>query len=597
MLADGTAPVAEPPRVTVIVGGVAGGMSAATRLRRLDEDREIIVLERSGAVSFANCGLPYHVSGVIADRDDLALQTPERLAARFRIDARVRHEVVSIDRAAKTVLVRDLTRGEELELRYDELVLSPGAAPRRPDHVASGAPLHTVRTLDDLDRLMAEVATVQPGGPGVVIGGGYIGIEMADNLAQRGFTVTLMQRSGHLLGTLDDEMAAPVADHLASRGITVRLSETVTRVGVDHVVLADGERLPADLVVAAMGVTPETRLARDAGLDIGPAGGIAVDGYHRTSDRSIFAVGDAAEKRDAVGGGTRLVALAGLANRHGRAVADTIAGRPTHARAARPARGARPALGTAIIDAAGITVASTGATERAARANGTSVRVIHSHPLSHAGYYPGSRPMSLKLVIDAATDRVLGAQAVGTEGVDKRIDVLATAMSLGATASALADLELAYAPQYGQAKDPVNMLGYIAGNLASGEDRVIQWHELDAELDAGAVLLDVRAEGQLTEGRIPHATWIPVERLRDRHAEFTGRRIIVHCRVGQGAHTAARLLERLGHDVVNLDGGYLTWRDGMRARELAGRTSGPSTSEAELATDLETDTDGRSAAA
>ncbi|WP_022889932.1 FAD-dependent oxidoreductase [Agromyces italicus] len=552
-------PAPRSPRVTVVIGGVAGGMSAATRLRRLDEEREIIVIERSSAVSFANCGLPYHVSGVIAERDDLSLQTPDRLAERFRLEVRVRHEAVAIDRAEQTVEVRSLASGQVETLHYDELVLAPGAAPRRPSDVAAGAPLHTLRTLDDLDRIMSRLDEA-PAGNAVVIGGGYIGLEMADNLARRGLTTTLVQRGGQLLAALDEEMAAPVADHLAAHGVALRLGRTVHHVAVDHVRLDDGTRLAADLVVAAMGVVPETRLAARAGLAVGPSGGIVVDRSHRTSDPAIFAVGDAVEQRDAVDGSPRLVPLAGLANRHGRAAADAIVGR---------AASARPALGTAIIDVAGLTVASVGWTERTARERGRTVRVIHSHPLSHAGYYPGASPMSLKLVVDAANDLMLGAQAIGTDGVDKRIDVIATAMGAGMTASSLAELELAYAPQFGQAKDPVNQLGYIAENLAAGTDRVIQWHELDAALAEGAVLLDVRGEAQLDEGRIPGARWLPVERLRAAHTEFAGRRIVVHCRVGQGAHTAARLLDALGHDVVNLDGGFLTWRDGMHARGLA----------------------------
>lgn len=548
-------------RTTVIVGGVAGGMSTATRLRRLDEHREIIVLERSGAVSFANCGLPYHVSGVIGERGELALQTPERLAARFRIDARVRHEVVSIDRDAKTVAVRRLDDEHVDRIRYDELVLSPGAAPRWPTGVTAGAPVHALRTLDDLDRIMTAIGGISPGSPVVVIGGGYVGIEMADNLHRRGLAVTLVHRGDQLLTALDEEMTAPVADHLAGIGIDVRLGRRTVEIGLDRVVLDDGSRLPSALVIAAMGVTPETSLAADAGLAIGADGGIAVDAFHRTSDPAIFALGDAAEKQDAIDGAGRVVTLAGLANRHGRAVADTIAG---------DAVAARPSLGTSIVDAAGLTVASVGWSERTAQERGRDVRVIHTHPFSHATYYPGASPLSIKLVVDRVDDRILGAQAVGTAGVDKRIDVIATAMSAGLTASALADLELAYAPQYGAAKDPVNMLGYVDRNLANGSDRVIQWHELEHELAAGALLLDVRAEAQLAEGLIPGARWIPVEALRERHTEFGGRRIIVHCRVGQGAHTAARLLASLGHDVVNLDGGYLTWRDGQRARALAG---------------------------
>jgi NADPH-dependent 2,4-dienoyl-CoA reductase/sulfur reductase-like enzyme/rhodanese-related sulfurtransferase len=548
-----------PAPVTVIVGGVAGGMSAATRLRRLDEEREIIVLERSGAVSFANCGLPYHVSGLIADREMLELQDPARLAARFRIDARVHHEAVAIDRAAKTVTVRHTTDGASEHLAYDELVLAPGAAPRLPREVAPDAPLHALRTLDDLDRIMAAASPLGEGDPVVVIGGGFIGVEMADNLHRRGFATTIIQRGTRLLTTLDPEMAAPLADHIAAVGVDLRFGRTVTRVDPDGVVLDDGDSLPARLVIAAMGIEPESRLASEAGLELGVSGGIAVDELHRTSDPSIYAVGDAAEKRDAIDGGGRLVTLAGLANRHGRAVADTIAGNPAPA---------APSLGIAIIDVLGLAAASTGWSEELARSRGRDVRVIHTHPLSHAGYFPGASPMSLKLVVDAESDRILGAQAVGTDGIDRRIDVIATAMAANLPAAALADLELAYSPQFGSAKDPVNMLGYVDRNLAAGEDRTIQWHELDDAIAGGAVLLDVRAEGQLAEGAIPGATWIPVEQLRERHHEFAGRRVVVHCRVGQGAHTGARLLTALGHDVRNLDGGYLTWRAGERARVI-----------------------------
>ncbi|GAA1773767.1 FAD-dependent oxidoreductase [Agromyces lapidis] len=555
-------PAADPARQprTVIVGGVAGGMSAATRLRRLDAAREIVVIERSGAVSYANCGLPYHVGGVIPDRGALELQTPSRLGARFGLDVRVNTEVVGIDPGARTATVRDLRTGETEELAYDELILSPGASPRRP---AAGpdAPLATLRTLDDLDELMQRVGELAPGAPVVVIGAGHLGIEIAENLHRRGLRTTIVQREDRILPILDAEMTAPLVDHLADLGIEVRLGMTVDEIHAHGVRLSDGERLPAELVLASMGVIPETELARTAGVAVGASGAIAVDGLHRTNVPGIYAIGDAAEKTDAVDGTSRPVALAGLANRHGRHVADVIAG--------ADATPARPALGTSIVDVAGITAASVGWNEETARAKGRALRVLHSHPLSHAGYYPGAQPISLKLIVDAADDRILGAQAVGTDGVARRIDVISVAMSAGLTASALADLELAYAPQYGSAKDPVNQLGYVARNRAAGHDATIQWHELDDAIDDGALLLDVRAEGQLAEGRIPGATWIPVEELRDRHHDFAGRPVVVHCRVGQGAHTAARLLAELGHDVRNLDGGYLTWRDGMRAKELA----------------------------
>ncbi|GAA1756273.1 CoA-disulfide reductase [Agromyces humatus] len=536
-------------------------MSAATRLRRLDAERDILVLERSGAVSYANCGLPYHLGGVIPNRDSLELQTPARMGARFALGVRVRTEVVDVDPIARTVTARDLATGATETISYDELVLSPGATPRRPAKVAAGSPLETLRTLDDLDRIADSVDALPNGAPVVVIGAGHLGIEIAENLHRRGLAVTVAQSEDRILPILDAEMTAPLVDHLEQLGLTVRLGAPVAEVTVDGVLLAGGERLLADLVIASMGVIPDAGLARTAGADLGPAGTIAVDDLHRTSIPGIYAIGDVAGKTDAIDGTTRPVALAGLANRHGRHVADVIAGVSEAP--------AKPALGTSIIDVAGATAASVGWSETVARARarGREVRIFHTHPLSHAGYYPGAQPMSLKLVVAASDDRILGAQAVGTEGVARRIDVIAVAMSAGITASALADLELAYAPQFGSAKDPVNQLGYLARNRAGG-DRTVQWHELDDAIAGGAVLLDVRAEGQLAEGVIPGATWIPVEELRDRHSQFKGRPLIVHCRVGQGAHTAARLLAELGHDVRNLDGGYLTWRDGMRAREL-----------------------------
>ncbi|WP_278044034.1 FAD-dependent oxidoreductase [Microterricola gilva] len=567
--------------MTVIVGGVAGGMSAATRLRRLDEQREIVVFERGEHVSFANCGLPYHVSGTIASRDALLLQSPEGLAKRFRLDVRVRTEVVAIDRAARTVTARDLVTGELSSQPYDTLVLSPGASPRGSAALAGDFRVHTLRDVSDLDRIMASLAITVDDAPlreAVVLGGGYIGVELAENLLARGLSVTLVQRGAQLLPALDAEMAAPFAEHMVDAGIRLRLGAEVvgtTAVGAsadptdDVLLLSDGSTLPADLIFSAIGVQPSSAIAAEAGLAIGPNGGILVDAMHRSSDPAIFAVGDAAEKADAVSGEPRLLPLAGPANRHGRAVADTIAGAPDSGSPSPRA------LGTAIVGFRGLAAASVGWNERALRSRGRAVRVLHSHPLSHAGYYPGAEMLSLKLLVDPETDLILGAQAVGRDGVDKRIDVIATAMSAGLTASALADLELAYAPQFGSAKDPINLLGYLNSNRAAGHDRTLQWHELDEAVAAGAFLLDVRAPGQLAEGLIPGATHIPVEQLRDRHHELPNGPIVVHCRVGQGAHTAARLLGNLGHDVVNLDGGYLTWRDAQRAAALASPSPTP----------------------
>lgn len=540
---------------TIIVGGVAAGMSAATRLRRRDENARIIVLERGADVSFANCGLPYHLSDVIPERSALVLQTPERLGRRFGLDVRVRSEVVAIDRAAKTVTVRRAD-GTEYSEGYDQLVLAMGAAPVRPA-IPGVERAHVLRDLADLDGI---VAGLDAGArSAVVMGAGYVGIEVAENLVKRGLAVTVVQSAPQVLGTLDAEMAHPVAERMRAHGVDLRLATTATAVGADTVMLDDGTAVAADLVVAAVGVRPDTGIAAEAGLTIGATGGIAVDARLRTDDPAIHALGDVAEKVDARTGAARLVALAGPANRQGRLVADIIAGDEVDDRAL---------VGTAIISVFGLAAASVGATERELRAAGMPVRVIHTHPTQHAGYYPGATSLSLKLLVDPATDAILGAQAVGENGVDTRIDVLATAMAGGIPASGLMDLELAYAPQFGSAKDPINMLGYVADNLRTGLDRSIQWHELERELEAGATFLDVRAKGQLAEGAIPGAEWVPVEELRARVDDLRGRRVVVHCRVGQGAHTALRLLLQEGVDAVNLDGGFVTWAAGTAAESV-----------------------------
>lgn len=542
------------PQRIVIVGGVAGGMSTATRVRRLLEDADILVLERSGHVSFANCGLPYHLGGVIEDRSDLLLQTPRSLGARFALDVRVRHEVTAIDRAAYTVRVRDLETGAESVERYDALVLSPGAAPIRPD-VPGAERMLTLRDVEDVDAAMAALATAPRSA--LVVGGGFIGLELVENLVRRGLDVSLVERNRRLLTPLDPEMAAPIAHRLREHGVDVRLGAHLATLDRDRATLTDRTELPADVAFAAVGVRPETRLAVDAGLELGPRGGIRVDDRLRTSDPAIYAIGDAVEKVDALTGEPRLVALAGLANRHGRLVADAIAGREIRV---------RPAYGTAIVGVLGLTAAMTGRNETQLRDLGRAIRVVHTHPLSHAGYYPGAEQMALKLLVDAATDEILGAQGVGGDGVDTRIDVIATAMAGGIRASELADLELAYAPQYASAKDPVNLLGYVALNAAEGLTPSIQWHELEAALAAGATLVDVRSPGEYADGAIPGSRNIPLDDLRVRHGELPPGPVIVHCKVGQRGHTAVRLLAQLGIDAVNLDGGYLTWAAGTASR-------------------------------
>jgi NADPH-dependent 2,4-dienoyl-CoA reductase/sulfur reductase-like enzyme/rhodanese-related sulfurtransferase len=539
----------------VIVGGVAGGMSAATRLRRNDEDAEIIVLERGEHVSFANCGLPYHVGDVIHDRADLLLQTPQSLARRFRLDVRVRHEVTHLHLDRRAVMVRDLTTDDVFEVGYDALVLATGSRPVLPP-IPGIERAHALRDVADTDRL---VAAVRGARTAVILGGGFIGLELAENLLLRGLDVTVVEAADQVLAPLDVEMATIVADHLDQQGVRVRTGAAAVHVGGSDVVLDDGAVLPADLVIASVGVRPESSLARDAGLGLGERGGIAVDGGQRTSDPYVFAVGDVAEKRDAVSGEPTLVPLAQTANRHGRLVADVITGRQVMA---------PPVLGTAVVGVLGLTIAVTGWNERRLRATGRPYRAIHTHPASHAGYYPGAEPMSLKLLVDPETDLILGAQGVGGEGVDKRIDVIATAVRGGLSASDLADLELAYAPQFGSAKDPVNMLGMVADNLASGAERTVQWHEVSDLAATGTVVLDVRDASEVAGGTVPGSVHIPLDDLRHRFDELPDAPVVVVCEAGLRGHTAARILRQRGFDVANLDGGYRTWSRSPAARQL-----------------------------
>lgn len=543
---------ATPSRRIVIIGGVAGGMSCATRLRRLDERASIVVLEQSGYVSFANCGLPYFVGGVIEQRESLLLQTPEALAARFGLEVLVRTTATKIDPAAKTVEIEGPEGARTLE--YDELVLSPGARPVLPPIPGIEHAL-ALRTVEDTDALAAAVdaklAGAGEGARAVVIGGGFIGLEVAENLVRRGMNVSVIEAQQQVMAPLDIEMAGLVHEELRRNGVDLRLGQAVKAIAADSVTVGEGEVIPADLVVAAIGVRPETSLAKDAGLAIGERGGIKVDERLQTSDPHIWAVGDAVEKIDELSGEASLVALANTANRQGRVLADILSGR----------EGAdRKVLGTAIVPVFDLSVASTGWSEKRLAAAGREFRVIHTHPLSHAGYYPGAETMALKLLVDPATDLILGAQTIGGEGVDKRIDVIATAMAGGITASGLADLELAYAPKYGSAKDAVNFLGYVDQNLASETTRSIQWHELEDAMASGAGLVDVRSAGEFANGAIPGAVNIPVDELRDRMDALPEGELIVHCAVGVRGHTAARVLAQAGREVRNLDGGYRTWK-------------------------------------
>jgi len=531
----------------VIVGGVAGGMSAATRLRRLSNDAEIIVLERSGHVSYANCGLPYFVGGVIEDEDSLLLQTPASLFTRFRLDVRVDTEAVAIDTSSNTVTARDLAKGQNYEIRYDFLILSPGASPVVPPipGIERAMPL---RTVEDVERLVREVRNAPASA--VVIGGGFIGLEIAENLVRRGIATTLIEAMTQVLAPLDPEMASPIADELRRHGVTLHLGDSVEAIEPQKVRLTSGEIVAADLVVVAIGVRPETGLAKKAGLAIGERGGIVVDEFNRTSVKNVYAIGDAAEKADALDGAATLVPLANIANRHGRVVADHLAGRTV-----RP----RTTIGTAIVKVFDLTVATTGWNEKRLRGEGRQFIAMHTHPNSHATYYPGAKAMSLKLLVDPGSGAILGAQGVGTEGVDKRIDVLATAIRGGLTAPELADLELAYAPPFGSAKDPVNMLGYVAENLLSGLVETVQWSEVDDYRVRGAQFVDVRTPEEFIRGSLPGAVNIPLDQLRERFEELDDVETVVNCEVGQRGHAATLLLNELGIRALNLDGGYLTW--------------------------------------
>ncbi|UNK70724.1 FAD-dependent oxidoreductase [Microbacterium sp. H1-D42] len=549
----------------IIIGGVAGGMSAATRLRRLDENAEIIVIEQGDYVSFANCGLPYYVGGVIAERQSLLLQTPQSLRARFNLDVRTRQTAVAIDRAARTVAIRDARSGEVAHESYDHLVLATGATSRDVFAQVDGGPVvSTLRTMDDVDRITLALDEVPGAGRAVVAGGGFIGLEAVENLVHRGLDVTLVQHSAHPLSPLDPEMAAIVVDELRARGVELRTHTSVDALDADGVHLDDGSIVPADIVIDARGVRPAASIATAAGLVAGPTGGIAVDALQRTSDPRIFAVGDAVEKIDAISAEPTLVTMAGLANRHGRTVADVIAWE-AGLLDERPAD-ALPAVGTSIVGVFGLAVAMVGWNEKRLSDAGREHRVIHAHPVDHAAYYPGAERLTMKLIVDPDTDLILGAQVIGRSGADKRIDIIATTMQAGLTATQLSRLELAYAPQYGSAKDPVNMLGYIADNAATGLTDSIQWHELSAAVDAGATVIDVRTESEYERGAIPGSLNVSVDDLRTRIDELPHGELIVHCQVGQRGHTAVRLLRQHGRSARNLDGGYLTWHAGMRMR-------------------------------
>ncbi|MEQ1861545.1 MAG: FAD-dependent oxidoreductase [Chthoniobacteraceae bacterium] len=534
----------------LIVGGVAGGASCAARARRLDESAEIIVFDRGPYVSFANCGLPYYVGDVIKEEAKLLVASAELFRNRFEIDVRVLSDVVKIDRDAGEIEVRELSTGRVYRERYDALVLSPGAAPIRPALPGIESPgIFVVRTIPDTRRIREWIET-RGAKRAAIIGGGFIGLEMAENLVHRGIEVTVIERNRQVLGPFDAEMVWPAQERMRERGVRLLFGEEVTGfTPLDSALRIDtksGANPETELVILAIGVKPETRLATAAGLDVGARGGLRVDEQMRTSDPQIWAVGDAVEVTDAVTGAAVNIPLAGPANRQGRIAADVICGRDARFRGVQ---------GTAICGVLGVTVACTGASEKALRRDGfENFGVVYLHPGHHAGYFPGAKPVSLKLIFCLTDGRILGAQGVGEEGVDKRIDVIATTLQHGGTVFDLEEAELCYAPQFGAAKDPVNIAGMIAANVVRGDLALASWASLD-----GAVL-DVRDPDEFAGGHVPGALNIPLNELRGRMAGLPrDREFQVYCGVGQRAYYAVRALTQHGIAARLLAGGFKTW--------------------------------------
>ena len=536
----------------VIVGGVAGGASAAARLRRLDESAEIIMFERGEYISFANCGLPYYIGGEITKKSALTLQTPQSFNARFNVDVRVNSEVTSIDPKAKTVAVRSKDRGEYTE-SYDKLILSPGAAPIRPPmEGADNARVFTLRNIPDTIKIREYVEEEFPESA-VVVGGGYIGVEMAENLKNAGVAVTIVELADHVIAPLDYDMACDVHRYLKEKGVGLILKNGVQAIkeegGKLKLTLSDGE-IETDMVIMAVGVRPDTALAKEAGLELNKRGAIVVNEHMLTSDPDIYAVGDAVEVTDFVTGEKAYIPLAGPANKQGRIAADNICGIPTTY---------KNTLGSAVLKIFDMTVATTGVNERAAKAAGLDYDKVYTYSNSHASYYPGSTGMSIKTLYEKGTGKILGAQIVGFDGVDKRCDVLATAIRAGMTAKDLTELELCYAPPFGSAKDPVNFVGYVIENTLAGRVKNFFWDDV-AKLprDGSVTLLDVRTDlerenGQYIEGFIH----IPVDELRARAGELDkSKPVYIHCRTGLRSYVACCMLAGMGFDCYNLSGGW-----------------------------------------
>lgn len=538
----------------LIVGGVAGGASTAARLRRIDEEAKIIMFEKGEYISFANCGLPYYIGGTINDRSKLIVQTVEAMEDKFNMDIRNFSEVTKINRDNKTVEVKNAKTGEVYEESYDILVLSPGANPIKPPipGIKECDNLFTLRNIPDTDAIKAHVDNTNPKSA-VVIGGGFIGLEMAENLVDRGVNVTLVEMANQVMAPIDYEMACIVHEHLLYKGVNLILEDGVNSFlnNGKKVKLNSGKEIDFDLLILSIGVAPESKIARDAGLEVNKRKAIVVDERMKTSDDSIYALGDAVEVKDFVTGVPTMSPLAWPANRQGRIVADNIAGRNAKYNGT---------LGSSVAKVFDLTVAATGNNEKSLKAKSVEYKAIHIHPGSHAGYYPGAFPISLKLIFSPKDGKILGAQAVGIDGVEKRIDVLATAIKGSLTVFDLPDLELCYAPPYSSAKDPVNMVGYYATNLLEGLVDIVQWNEIDELKANNEFILDVREPFEISLGTIEGSVNIPLGEIRKRINELPkNKTIYVYCQVGQRGYVACRLLSQLGYKCVNIDGGYKTY--------------------------------------
>ncbi len=554
----------------VIVGGVAGGATAAARIRRLDEKAEIVVFERSGFISYANCGLPYYIGDVIVDQEELTLQTPESFFARFRVDMRVRYEVTGIDPDKKTVSVKNLVTGDEFEESYDKLILSPGARPTQPRLPGVGLDrLFTLRTVEDTLRIKEYIDKNHPKSA-VLAGGGFIGLELAENFRELGMEVTIVQRPRQLMNPFDADMAAFIHAEMIRHGIKLALGHTVEgfeeNEGVVDVLLKDEQPIHADMVVLAIGVTPDTELAKKAGLKLGIKESIVVNDRMETSVPDIYAVGDAVQVRHYVTGKDALISLAGPANKQGRIAADNICGGDSRYAGSQ---------GSSVIKVFNMTAAVTGINETNARKEGLSVDKIILSPMSHAGYYPGGKVMTMKVIFEKETYRLLGAQIVGSEGVDKRIDVLAAAIHAGMTATELKELDLAYAPPYSSAKDPVNMAGFMIENISNGILK--QFHLEDVETlprDGSVTLLDVRTTGEYRCGHIDGFRNIPVDELRERLDELEKEKpVYVVCQSGLRSYIATRILAGHGYNAYNFSGGFRFYDAVMNDRCMTGAAS------------------------